>query len=149
MGNNVVETVIGAVVLAIAAIFIVFAYRTADIAPTSGYPLIAKFDKVDGLYAGADVRMSGIKIGSVISTELEQPSLLAVVHMTVRDGVGIPDDSAIRILTDGLMGDTFLSVEPGGGVDNLKAGDKFRFAQGSVNLIDLVGQAIYSSGKSE
>ncbi len=149
MGNNVVETVIGAVVLAIAAIFIIFAYRTADIAPTSGYPLVAKFDKIDGLNVGADVRMSGIKIGSVVAADLEQPSLLAVVRMNIRKDVGIPDDSAIRILTDGLMGDTFLSVEPGGGVDNLSAGDSFRFAQGSVNLIDLVGQAIYSSGKSE
>ncbi|PJK31188.1 outer membrane lipid asymmetry maintenance protein MlaD [Minwuia thermotolerans] len=149
MVSNVLETVIGAVVLAIAAIFIIFAYRTADIAPTSGYPLTAKFDKIDGLNVGADVRMSGIKIGSVISTELEPSSLLAVVRINVRKGVDIPEDSAIRILTEGLMGDSYLSVEPGGGIDNMAAGDNFRFAQGSVNLIDLVGQAIYSSGKSE
>ncbi|ANK82329.1 MAG: outer membrane lipid asymmetry maintenance protein MlaD [Rhizobiales bacterium NRL2] len=149
MVSNVLETVIGAVVLAIAAIFIIFAYRTADIAPTSGFPLTAKFDKIDGLNVGADVRMSGIKIGSVMSTELEPSSLLAVVRINVRKGVDIPDDSAIRILTEGLMGDSYLSVEPGGGIDNMEAGDNFRFAQGAVNLIDLVGQAIYSSGKSE
>ena len=52
------------------------------------------------------------------------------------------------MLTDGLMGDTFLAIEPGGGIDNLKGGDQFKFAQGSVNLIDLVGQAIYSGGGS-
>lgn len=149
MANNVLETVIGAVVIAIAAIFVVFMYQAADIAPSGGYPLVAKFDKVDGLNVGADVRMSGIRIGSVISTELEQPSLLAVVNVNIREGVGIPDDSAIRILSDGLMGDTYLAVEPGGGIDNLASGGQFRFAQGSVNLIDLVGQAIYSSGKSE
>jgi len=146
MANNILETVIGAVVIAIAAIFVIFIYRTADIAPSSGYPLIAKFDKIDGLNVGADVRMSGIKIGAVTSTELEQPSLLALVKINVREGVEIPDDSAIRILTDGLMGDTYLAVEPGGGIDPLKSGAQFRFAQGSVNLIDLVGQAIYSSG---
>jgi phospholipid/cholesterol/gamma-HCH transport system substrate-binding protein len=149
MANNVLETVIGAMVLAIAVIFVVFAYRTADVAPSSGYVLTAKFDKVDGLNVGADVRMSGITIGSVLSAELEQPSLLAVVRVTVREGVGIPDDSAIRILTDGLLGDTYLSIEPGGGLDNLQDGDQFQFAQGSVNIMDLVGQAIYSSGGSQ
>lgn len=149
MGNNVLETVIGAVVIAIAAIFVVFVYQAADIAPSDGYPLTAKFDKIDGLNVGADVRMSGIQIGKVTSTALEQPSLLAVVEISIRDGVAIPDDSAIRILTEGLMGDTYLAVEPGGGIDNLQAGSQFRFAQGSVNLIDLVGQAIYSSGSSE
>ncbi|WP_416900067.1 MAG: outer membrane lipid asymmetry maintenance protein MlaD [Minwuia sp.] len=149
MASNVLETVIGAVVIAIAVIFVIFAYRTADISPSAGYPLGAKFNNVSGLNVGADVRMSGISIGSVTEMDLEQPSLLAVVKMSIRNGVGIPDDSAIRVLTDGLLGDTFLSVEPGGGLDNLQAGDDFRFAQGSVNLIDLVGQAIYSSGKSE
>jgi len=150
MANNVLETVIGAMVIAIAVIFVVFAYRTADIAPSSGYPLIAKFNAVDGLNTGADVRMSGIRIGSVLSTELEKSSLLAVVKLSVANDVEIPDDSAIRVLTDGLMGDTYLAVEPGGGIDLLKAGGQFKFAQGSVNLMDLVGQAIYSSGsKSE
>lgn len=149
MGNNVLETVIGAMVIAVAAIFVVFVYQAADIAPSGGYPLQAKFDKIDGLNVGADVRMSGIQIGKVTSTALEQPSLLAVVDISIREGVAIPDDSAIRILTEGLMGDTYLAVEPGGGIDNLEAGAQFRFAQGSVNLIDLVGQAIYSSGKSE
>lgn len=148
MSHNVVETVIGAVVLAIAAIFVIFAYRAADIAPTSGYELVAKFDKVDGLSVGADVRMSGIKIGSVKSTELEQPSFLALVRVNVANNVEVPDDSAIRILTDGLLGDTYLSVEPGGAPENLRPGDAFRFTQGSVNLMDLVGQAIYSGGGS-
>lgn len=149
MANNVLETVIGAVVIAVAAIFVVFVYQAADIAPSGGYALTAKFDKIDGLNVGADVRMSGIHIGKVTGTALEQPSLLAVVQMNIREGVGIPDDSAVRILTEGLMGDTYLAVEPGGGIDNLASGSQFRFAQGSVNLIDLVGQAIYSSGKTE
>jgi len=148
MANNILETVMGAVVIAIAIIFVVFMYRAADIAPTDGYQLTAKFNSIDGLNVGADVRMSGIRIGSVTSADLEQPSLLAVVKMSIRDGVGIPDDSAVRVLTDGLMGDTFLAIEPGGGIDNLKGGDQFKFAQGSVNLIDLVGQAIYSGGGS-
>ena len=66
MSNNIVETVIGAVVIGIAAMFLLFAYRTADIAPSSGYELIAKFDRVDGVNVGADVRLSGIKIGTVM-----------------------------------------------------------------------------------
>ncbi|WP_281017979.1 MULTISPECIES: outer membrane lipid asymmetry maintenance protein MlaD [unclassified Minwuia] len=148
MSNNIVETVIGAVVIAIAAMFLIFAYRTADIAPGTGYELVAKFDKVNGVTTGADVRLSGIKIGSVKSTELESPTYLALVRLNIASDVKIPADSSIRVLADGLLGDTFLSVEPGGDEANLNAGDSFRFAQGSVNIMDLVGQAIYSGGSS-
>ncbi|MDF1720153.1 MAG: outer membrane lipid asymmetry maintenance protein MlaD [Minwuia sp.] len=146
MSNNIVETVIGAVVIAIAAMFLFFAYRTADLAPGTGYELIAKFGTVNGVNVGADVRMSGIKIGSVTSTELESPSFLALVKLNIASSVQIPKDSSVRVLADGLLGDTFLSIEPGGDEANMNAGDVFRFAQGSVNLMDLVGQAIYSSG---
>lgn len=149
MSNNIVETVIGAVVIGIAAMFLLFAYRTADIAPSSGYELIAKFDRVNGVNVGADVRLSGIKIGSVTSTELETASYLALVKLNVASSVNIPKDSSIRVLADGLLGDTFLSIEPGGDETNMNSGDVFRFAQGSVNLIDLVGQAIYSGGGSK
>ncbi|GJL86975.1 MAG: outer membrane lipid asymmetry maintenance protein MlaD [Minwuia thermotolerans] len=148
MSNNIVETVIGAVVIAIAAMFLIFAYRTADIAPGTGYELVAKFDKVNGVITGADVRLSGIKIGSVKSTELESPTYLALVRLNIASDVKIPADSSIRVLADGLLGDTFLSIEPGGDEANLSAGDSFRFAQGSVNIMDLVGQAIYSGGSS-
>ena len=149
MSNNIVETVIGAVVIAIAAMFLTFAYRTADLAPGSGYELIAKFDTVNGVAVGADVRLSGIKIGSVKSAELELPSYLALVRLNIASETRIPTDSSIRVLADGLLGDNFLSIEPGGDEANLKEGDAFRFAQGSVNLLDLVGQAIYSGGSGK
>lgn len=83
MGGNIVETVIGAVVIAFATIFLVFAYQTADIgAADGGVELIAKFDRIDGLQIGSDVRISGIKVGTVIEQEIDPESYLAIVTMS-------------------------------------------------------------------
>lgn len=146
MSNNIVETVIGAVVLAVAALFLMVAYRTTDLAPASGYELVARFDKVDGLSTGADVRMSGIKIGTVAVTELDRKTLEAVVRVTIDDGIDVPSDSAIKVAADGLLGGSFLSIEPGGEESSLPPGGEITYTQGSVNIIELVGKAMYSGG---
>ena len=146
MSNNIVETVIGAVVLGVAALFLTVAYRTTDLAPTAGYELSARFDKVDGLSTGADVRMSGIKIGTVTTTELDKATLQALVRVTIDDGIELPADSSIKVAADGLLGGSFLSVEPGGDENALQPGGEITYTQGSVNIIELVGKAMYSGG---
>lgn len=146
MSNNIVETVIGAVVLGVAALFLTVAYRTTDLAPTAGYELSARFDKVDGLTTGADVRMSGIKIGTVTAAELDRQTLQAVVRVTIDEGIELPSDSSIKVAADGLLGGTFLSVEPGGDENTLSPGGEITYTQGSVNIIELVGKAMYSGG---
>ena len=148
MGNTVVETLIGAVVLVVAGIFVVFAYTSADVAPRSGYQLVAKFDRVDGLTTGSDVRMSGIKVGTVVDQRLEKDTFLAAVRINMASDIEIPEDSAIKVTSDGLLGDTYMSIEPGGSETALRDGDEIRFTQGSVNIIDLVGQAVFGSAGS-
>ena len=76
MSGNVVETLIGAMVLAVAAVFVVFAVTTTDIGTVAGYELTAKFDRIDGLSVGADVRISGIKVGTVIDQDLDPVTFL-------------------------------------------------------------------------
>ncbi len=71
MNGNLFEALIGAVVLVVAAVFLVFAFTTADIGTVQGYQVVAKFDRVDGLNIGSDVRLSGIKVGTVTSQELD------------------------------------------------------------------------------
>ena len=144
MGGNLVETLIGAVVLAVAGVFLVFAYNRAEIGSVDGYELSARFQKVDGIRVGSDVLMSGIKVGTVTAQQLDPKSYLAVVRFTVRENIEVPEDSAVKVASSGLLGDKYLALEPGGAEVKLKPGDEVQFTQGSVDLMDLIGKAIYS-----
>ncbi len=146
MGGNLVETLIGAVVLVVAGVFMAIAYTRADIKTVAGYELVAKFEKIDGIGVGSDVTMSGIKIGTVVGQELDTETFLAVVRVSLSDEIQLPEDSAIKVSSAGLLGDNYLAIDPGGADEILAAGDEIRFTQGSVDLVDLLGKAIYSSG---
>jgi phospholipid/cholesterol/gamma-HCH transport system substrate-binding protein len=145
MNGNLVETLIGAVVLVVAGFFLFFAYSTADVRSPDGYPLLAKFDRVDGLSVGSDVRMSGIKIGSVVSQELDKQTFVAVVRMNIDSDVELPTDTSAKIASEGLLGGNYLSLEPGADEAVLESGGEIRYTQGSIDLVSLIGQAIFQS----
>lgn len=150
MGRNLVETLMGAVVLGVAVVFLVFAYSRGGLKTEDGYALIGKFDRIDGLKEGSDVRMSGIKIGTVTKQILDPKTYLAVVSLNVRPGVQLPRDSSARIASDGLLGDKYLSVTPGGEDAMLPAGGEIQHTQGSVDIVSLVGRMIFSqTGQKE
>lgn len=144
MGKNLAETLLGAVVLAGAVIFLTFAYSKGGLKTVDGYQVIGKFDRVDGLAEGSDVRMSGIKIGTVVSQELDKRTYLAVLTMNVQNDVKLPRDSSIRIASNGLLGDKYLSITPGAEDEMLKPGGEITHTQGSVDLLSLVGRMIFS-----
>jgi len=144
MNRNLIETVMGAVVLVVAALFIVFAYSKAEVGAVEGYEIQAKFDRIDGILAGSDVRMSGIKIGTVTASSLDPKTYFAEVKMNIRSDVKIPDDTSIAVSSDGLLGDQFLALSPGGSDDMLEPGGEITVTQGSVDLMNLVGQMIFS-----
>ena len=149
MGNNIVETLIGAVVLVIAVFFVIFAYTSTGVGPTTGYELSARFTRVDGLSVGSDVRMSGIKVGTVVEQSLDRETFDALVIFNVKDDVKVPDDTAVKITSDGLLGDSYVSLEPGGSEIYLAAGEELTITQGAVNLMDLIAQAVFGSAKSD
>ena len=146
MSGNFVETLIGAMVLSVACFFLYFSYDKADAGAVSGYSLSARFDKVDGVKIGSDVMLAGIKVGTVIEQSLDPKEYLAVLQISLATDVQLPDDSAIKIASDGLLGGKYLSIDPGGSETFLEAGDEIRFTQGAVDLTELIGKAIYSSG---
>jgi len=146
MSGNVVETLVGAVVLVVAGFFLYFSYDKADVGMVEGYSLTAKFDKVDGVKVGSDVMLAGIKVGTVTDESLDTKEYLAVLQLSLASDVQLPDDSAIKIASDGLLGGKYLSIDPGGSEDYLEAGDEIRFTQGAVDLTELIGKAIYSGG---
>jgi phospholipid/cholesterol/gamma-HCH transport system substrate-binding protein len=145
MQNNTVETLIGAIVVAVAAAFLFFAYSSTHSGGLSGYDLKATFNSADGITSGADVRLHGIKIGTVSSIDLDPKSYNAIVHLSLRDDVKIPDDSSIKVISSLLGGNSYLAVQPGGSDRMLPAGATITNTQGSVDLMGLIGRAIYGN----
>ncbi|MBM3569806.1 MAG: outer membrane lipid asymmetry maintenance protein MlaD [Alphaproteobacteria bacterium] len=145
MGSQLVETLIGAVVLAVAALFFGFAYTSTKVGRVSGYELTARFDKVDGLRIGSDVRMAGIKIGTVTGQRVDAESYQAEIKLSVDPAIKLPDDSTAKIASDGLLGSKFLALEAGASDRTLSAGGRIKFTQGSINLEELLGKFVFSS----
>ncbi|WP_339849714.1 outer membrane lipid asymmetry maintenance protein MlaD [uncultured Nisaea sp.] len=148
MKRNTIETVIGAVVLVVAGIFMAFAYVSADLNTRGGYTVTANFNKVAGLAVGGDVRMSGIKIGSIVSQELDPKSFLAKVTMNIRDDIELPADSAAAISNESLLGGSFLEIIPGGDPDIIKNGGAIEYTQDPVDIVQLLGKFIFSASSS-
>ena len=142
MKSSVLETAVGAIVLLIAAGFLVFAYSRSDIdTKRSGYELTATFGRIDGVSVGSDVRLAGMKIGVVSDQMLDQQTYEARLTLAIDPDVKIPDDSVAKVSIDGLLGGSHISIEPGGSEFFLEAGDSISFTQGSIDIIGLATRA--------
>ena len=148
MRRKALETIIGGFVLLAAIAFVVYAFNASTVGKVEGYVLQAEFGRVDGVLAGSEVRMSGIKIGSVLDSKLDPQTYLAVVRFNISQSVMIPSDSSVRVLADGLLGDAYLSIEPGASDTMLEPGSAITRTQDSVNLIDLLGRFAFSGAES-
>ncbi len=145
MRGNVIETVMGAVVIAVAALFMVFAYKTSQLRSVPGYQVTADFARVDGIRQGSDVRISGIKIGSVVAEEVDPKTFLANVRMSIDPKYKLPDDTVAEIISAGLLGDKYMSLVPGGSDKVIPPGGKITYTQSSVSLENLIGQMMFSA----
>lgn len=144
MKRSVIETILGAVVLFVAGFFLVFSYNTANVKQVSGYELVADFSGIGGLAVGDDVQISGVKVGSVAGVTLDPETFLARVHLSIQNGIKVPDDTAALISSTSLLGGRFLALEPGASEEMLAAGGKIEFTQAPQNLEQLLGQFIFS-----
>src|SRR3954447_20499918 len=114
MTENVIETVMGALVLVVAAVFLFFAYTTSQVRAVQGYQVTAQFERVGALRDGGDVRIAGVKIGSVVSETLDPKTFLATVRMSIDPAYKLPEDTVAEIVSNGLLGEQYLSLVPGG-----------------------------------
>ncbi len=144
MQGNVIETIIGAVVLLVAGFFVTYAYRVAGVSSSTGYVVSAQFDRVDGLALGSDVRMSGIKIGTVTEMSLDRESYQARVEMTIFSDVRLYEGTAAKITSAGLLGSQYISLDPGGGEEPIASGGEITDAIGTVDLMSLISKFIFS-----
>ena len=143
MSGNLVESLIGAIVLVVAGWFLSFAYERTEKTNVGGYELIAKFDRVDGLNIGSDVRLSGIKVGTVTSQELDPETYEAVVRLAISDNVLLPIDTAAVITSEGLLGGNYLSMLPGGMEEMLEDGDELEETQDAIDLVGMINRFMY------
>ncbi len=142
--HGVAETVAGAVVLAVALGFLAYAILHSGRSVTSGYPLTASFDHIDGLNVGGDVRIAGVKVGSVTSERIDPKTFQAIVTLSVRDGIELPTDTAAEITSESLLGGKYINLSPGGADADLKPGQAITITQSSVSLEQLLGKFIFS-----
>jgi phospholipid/cholesterol/gamma-HCH transport system substrate-binding protein len=133
------EVVTGAAVLAAALAFVVYATQGSGLmqAPDN-YPLTASFRSVEGITVGTDVRLAGVKVGTVTSLTLNPTTFFVDATITVRDDVLLPVDSAILVSSEGLLGGNFIEILPGGALENLEPGAEIEDTQGAVSLITLL-----------
>jgi phospholipid/cholesterol/gamma-HCH transport system substrate-binding protein len=143
MKRNPIETVLGAVVIVIAGMFLAFAYTTADIQAVTGYAIQAKFLKVGGLETGSDVRISGIRVGTVTGQSLDPATFEAAVDMSISGEVKLPADSEAAIVSDGLLGGKYVNIIPGKASQTLADGAVMAKTRDFQSVEDLVGEIIF------
>ena len=139
MRENATEVIVGGAVLAAAAIFAVYLAGAAGVRqPPSEYNLSAKFRSVEGVSVGTDVRLAGVKVGTISDLRLNPETFRAEVVMTIREGLEMPDDSSVSISSEGLLGGNFVELIPGGSPFNLESGDEIEDTQSAVSLVSLL-----------
>ena len=150
MAEKVSEILAGGAVLAAAVAFLVYAGQSTGFSGDSGsYPLTASFRSADGVSVGTDVRLAGVKVGTVTALALNPQTFYADATISVKNDVILPDDSAILISSEGLLGGNFVELIPGGSPDNLAPGEEIEDTQGSVSLITLLMKFVGGSGSDE
>lgn len=150
MAEEVSEVLAGAGVMIVAAAFALYAGMGDRLStPQGSYSLSASFRSVDGVTVGTDVRLAGVKVGSVTNLSLNPETYYADATFTVKDGIEIPDDSTALVSSEGLLGGNFLEIQPGGSPQALAPGEEILDTQGAVGLIQLLMKFVGKAAEGE
>ena len=148
ISRNIAETIVGSIVLGIAIIFAVFLWRFSDVGFGAGqYKIDAKFRSAEGITVGTDVRLAGVKIGSVSDLNLDPQTFQATARLSIKPEYQVPDDSAAIISSEGILGGNFVEILPGGSYEYMEDGSEFSETQGAVSFISLLMKFV--TGKDE
>lgn len=147
--NNYFEIIVGTFVLFTAIFFFFNSFKNSKVSESEGYEIIAKFDNIDGLSQGSDVKISGVKIGTVADQYLDTKDYRATLKLLIKNDVKLSTDSSAKIASEGLLGSKYLAIEPGGDDEFIKTGEEIKFTQSSVNLEELLGKFIFSSNSDK
>lgn len=149
MNRNVVETIVGALVLLVAGAFVFYAFSKSDHSGADGYEITARFGRIDGLKRGADVTMSGVKVGTVTAIDLDRKTYQAIVHLAVSSSVPIPADTNAKIVSESLLGGMVVVLDPGGDKTIIKAGGEITQTQDAISFTELLAKFMFSGTGSK
>jgi phospholipid/cholesterol/gamma-HCH transport system substrate-binding protein len=155
MRRDLIETLVGGAVLLLLLVAIAIGFARSGVSTVEGYSINAEFSDVSGVTIGTEVRLAGVKVGTVTAKALAPDSRLAILTLSIDRDAIVPADSKVRILPEGLLGGSYIAIEPGGSSDDLADGAAIAFdqTQGAINVIDLLGrlvvQAAGNSGESK
>ena len=149
MKRNVIETVLGAVVLTVAFLFLAYSYSSANMGSTDGYEVRARFSGIGALGVGDKVVISGVKVGQVSRIELDGETYLADVYLDIGKKYELPDDTAAFISSESLLGGLYMQLEPGASEEIIEDGGVIQYTQAPQNLEQLLGQFIFNMKDKE
>ena len=149
MKKNLIETLKGALVLLVAGLFINTAINSSGVSKQSGYEISAQFDRIDGVSIGSDVRIGGIKIGTVSEQKLDNKTYRASLGLSIDDDIQLPTDTSAEIASESLLGGKYVSLIPGAMDEYLQAGDEIEFTQSSINIEQLIGKFAFGGAEDK
>lgn len=149
MRVNIVETVTGAIVLTLSAFLLIYAYTSTQHEDQKGYRITARFNKADGLVEGGDVKIGGIRVGTISKMTIDPKTYASVVQLSISPQITLPTDTSASIISENLLGGKYLDLQPGGDEETMKDGDEIQQTQSSVILESLIGQLIFSNKDKE
>ncbi len=147
MKNNLFEVIVGTFVLFCAIYFFFFSFNKSNLSTKETYQVLAKFDNIDGINSGSDIKISGVKIGSVSNQNIDPETYRAVLNLNIDKDIKLPTDSSAKIVSSGLLGGKYISIQAGSDEEILKDGETIHFTQSGVNFEDLLGKFIFGSKK--
>lgn len=140
------ELATGAVVIVLAIGFLAYALVNTGRDQTGGLHLRAQFENIGGISSGADIRLAGVKVGTVSAVTIDPRTFLAILDLTVRPDLKLPTDTGAVISSGGLLGGQFVTLSPGGAAKDLQEGGTITVTQSATNLEDLLGKFIFNVG---
>ncbi len=145
------ETVVGIFVIIGLVCVGYMAVKLGDVSlfGDNSYTIYARFNSVSGLKAGNPVEMLGMEIGKVAAFKLDQDDLLAMVELRIKPDIKIYEDAIASIKTAGLIGDKYVSIDPGGGGGLLKPGDTITETESPVDIGELISKYAFGDVKKE
>ncbi len=150
MQRNVLETVMGAVVLLAAAAFLFIIYTASGVKEArGGYHLIMRLDRGGSITPGTDVRAAGVKVGTVVKQDFDAENFQAIITLDVDGRVKLPTDSSAIVDQDGLLGASYVKLELGSDDTLMKDNDEFKHAQGAISILDLINKFVVGSDKKD
>lgn len=146
MSKNIFETLVGAIVIIVAAWFLMFfmKHNTAVSISNDHYSLVARFEQADGISVGTPVRIGGVKVGVIVSEDLDPKNYNAIVTFSIDKKIKIPTDSTAKISSEGLIGGKYLAIVPGADDQMLSNNEELKYTQSSINLETLIGKMVFS-----